>query len=102
MTARNRSRPTCTRYVAVKSFTHRDHAGANRLRLGAFVALGKLVPGRYRLQSILLDSAGGKHTFDTTLRIILPPRRHATRIGAPAIAPVGDLLRPLAALLSPF
>jgi iron transport multicopper oxidase len=98
-TARNRSRPTCTRFVNVASFTHRGRAGANRLRLGAFVALRKLVPGRYRLQAVLLDSAGGKHTFDTPLRIILPPRRHATRSVAPAIAPLGDLLRQLAALL---
>lgn len=97
-TIRNRSRPACTLFVTVKSFTHRDHAGANRLRLGAFVALRKLVPGRYRLQSVLLDSAGGKHTFDTPLRIILATRRHATR----SVAPVGDLLRELAALLSLF
>lgn len=101
-TARNRSRPKCTRFVSVKSFTHRDHAGANRLRLGAFVALHKLIPGRYRLQSVLLDSAGGKHTFDTPLRIILPPRRHLMRSADPAIASIGDLLRQLAGLLSGF
>ncbi|HET6870078.1 MAG TPA: choice-of-anchor D domain-containing protein [Solirubrobacteraceae bacterium] len=97
-TARNRSQPKCTRFVTVKSFTHRDRVGANRLRLGAFVALRLLVPGRYRLQSTLLDSAGGKHTFDTPLRIILPPRRHATR----GVALVGDLLRQLPGLFSPF
>lgn len=100
-TARNRTRPTCTRFVTVKSFTHRAHAGAVRLRLGAFVALRTLVPGSYRLQSILLDSAGGKHTFDTSLRIITP-RRHASRDIAPTIAPLGDVLRRLAALLSLF
>ncbi len=99
-TARNRSRRTCTRYVTVKSFTHRDHAGAVRLRLGAFVALRTLVPGSYRLQSILLDSAGGKHAFNSTLRIILPPRRHTTRDVAPALAPIGELVRQLGALLS--
>jgi hypothetical protein len=97
-TARNHSRPRCTRFVTIKSFSHRDHVGANRLRLGAFVALRKLLPGRYRLQSVLLDSAGGKHRFDTSLRIILPSRRHATR----SVALVGDLLRQLAALLSAF
>jgi Abnormal spindle-like microcephaly-assoc'd, ASPM-SPD-2-Hydin/PQQ-like domain len=101
-TARNRSRATCTRYVTVKSFTRRDRAGAVRRRLGAFVALRKLVPGSYRLQSILLDSAGGKHTFESGLRIVLPPRRHAARDGAPAIASVGDRLRQLSALLSLF
>jgi HYDIN/CFA65/VesB-like, Ig-like domain/PQQ-like domain len=101
-TAHNRSRPTCTRFVTVKSFNHRDHAGAVRLRLGAFVALSKLAPGRYRLESVLLDSAGGKHAFDTALRIILPPRRHAARDAAPGIASVGDLLRQLATLLSVF
>ena len=97
-TRRNHSRPKCTRFVTVKRFSHRDHVGADRLRLGAFVALRKLLPGRYRLQSVLLDSAGGNHTFDTSLRIILPPRRHATR----SVALVGDLLRQLAALLSAF
>jgi hypothetical protein len=98
-TARTRSLPTCTRFVTVASFTHRGHAGLNRLRLGAFVALRKLVPGRYRLQSILLDSAGGKHTFDVPLRIILPPHRHASRSAAPAIAPLAGLSRQLAAVL---
>ncbi len=99
-TARNRSQPTCTRFVTVKGFTHRDHAGANRLRLGAFVALRKLGPGRYRLQSILLDSLGGKHTFNTSLRVTTPPRRHATLSLAHAIEPLGGLLSRLAALLS--
>jgi hypothetical protein len=101
-TARNRSRPACTRYVTVKSFSHLDRAGSVRLRLGGFVSLRTLVPGRYRLQSILLDSAGGKHPFNTTLWIILPPRRHATRDIAPAIAPIGALLPQLGALLSLF
>jgi iron transport multicopper oxidase len=104
-TARNRSRPRCTRFVTVKSFIHRDRAGAARLRLGAFVALGQLVPGRYRLESVLLDSAGGKHAFTTTLRIVpptRPARRHATRSFAPAMTPLGSLLRQLAATLSPF
>jgi hypothetical protein len=101
-TAQNRSRAKCTRFVTLKSFTHRDHAGANRLRLGGFVALRTLVPGRYRLQSILLDSVGGKHTFNASLRIIFPPRRHAARDVAPVIAPVGDALWQLSELLSLF
>jgi hypothetical protein len=101
-TARNRSRPTCTRFVTVASFTHRGPAGANRLRLGAWVALRKLVPGRYRLQSTLLDSAGGEHTFDTPLRILAAPRRHATRSAQPATAPLTRLLRQLTVALLRF
>ena len=100
-TGRNRSLPTCTRFITVATFTHRDRAGATRLRLGAVVALRKLVPGRYRLQSTLLDSAGAKHTFHAPLRIILPPRRHAPRTSAAApITRLAGWLRELAGLLS--
>jgi iron transport multicopper oxidase len=72
-TVRNRARPRCTLYVVVASFAHRDHAGVNKLRLGAHVALRKLSPGRYRLCSTLLDTAGAKHTFYSALRIVAPP-----------------------------
>jgi protein involved in polysaccharide export with SLBB domain len=72
-TARNRSRPRCTLYVVIASFAHRDHVGVNKLRLGAFVALRKLGPARYRLRSTLLDTAGAKHTFYSALRIVAPP-----------------------------
>jgi iron transport multicopper oxidase len=98
-TARNRRLPGCTRFVAVARFSRRDHTGTNRLRLGAFVALRKLVPGRYRLQSVLLDSAGGKHTLDTSLRVTAPPRRHSPRQVASTFAPLAGLLRQLPALL---
>ena len=72
-TARNRTRPHCTLYVVIASFAHRDRVGVNKLRLGANVALRKLSPGRYRLRSTLLDSAGAKHVFYCALRIIAPP-----------------------------
>ena len=78
---RNRSAARCTLYVAVVRFSHRDRLGVNRLRLGAYVASRKLVAGRYRLQSTLLDTAGAKHTFFAPLRIVLPPPvvNHAAR-----------------------
>lgn len=97
----NRSSPTCTRFVTIATFTDRGQVGATRLRLGAFVALRKLAAGRYRLQSILLDSAGAKHSFDTALRVILPPRRHTRRNAAsPAVALLARLEARLDALLA--
>jgi hypothetical protein len=97
-TARNRSQPRCTRYVVVATFSHRDRVGTNRLRLGAYVALRKLAAGSYRLRSILLDTAGAKHTFYTTLRVITPPhRRHARDAGL--FAPLEGLLVRFASLL---
>ena len=72
-TARNRTLRHCTLYVVIASFAHRDRVGVNKLRLGGNVALRKLSPGRYRLRSTLLDSAGAKHAFYCALRIIAPP-----------------------------
>jgi hypothetical protein len=93
-TTRSRALTACTRFVTVASFFHRGGAGANRLRLGAFLALRKLVPGRYRLRSILLDSRGGKHTFYSPLRVKPAPRHPARHAGA-MIVTLGDLLRRL-------
>ncbi len=81
---RNRSSAWCTRYVVVATFAHRDRVGANKLRLGTYVALRKLRVGSYRLQSTLMDTAGARHTFRTALRIITPPPRSirgTTRLG---------------------
>ncbi|HKO27650.1 MAG TPA: hypothetical protein VJU80_09350, partial [Solirubrobacteraceae bacterium] len=74
----------------------RGAAGANRLRLGAFVALRRLVVGHYRLKSILLDSAGGRHTYDTALRI-KPAPRHLSRSAGTMLAVLADLLGRLSA-----
>jgi hypothetical protein len=54
--------------------------------------------GRYRLRSILLDSAGAKHTFYTGLRVISPPRRHHSS-GAALLAPLESLVVRFASLL---
>ena len=39
----------------------------------------KLVPGTYRLSSVLVDTAGVEHTFYATLRITAPPPKHPPR-----------------------
>jgi hypothetical protein len=85
--------------VVVATFAHRDRVGANRLRLGAYVPLRKLLPGSYRLQSILLDSAGARHTFYTQLRVITPPHRQHARHAV--LAPLGGLFVRFAAFLRP-
>jgi hypothetical protein len=41
----------CARFVKVAAFTHRDHAGRNRLRLHAGVAHLTLPPGTYSLNA---------------------------------------------------
>jgi hypothetical protein len=97
--AANRSRPGCTRFITVTTFIHRGGAGANRLRLGAFVALRRLVAGQYRLKSILLDSAGGPHTYLTSLRIKPAPRHASRRAGTMLTVVLADLLGRLSAAL---
>ena len=78
-TRHNHSAPTCTRYVSVVAFTHRDRVGTNRVRLTAHVRAAKLIPGVYRLRAVLTDAAGRRHTFYALLRVV--GRRHtpATR-----------------------
>jgi iron transport multicopper oxidase len=100
-TGRNHSHAGCTRYVVVAIFTHRDHVGANRLRLTRFVAARKLSAATFRLQSVLLDSAGAKHTLYSTLRVITPPRPHAgSRRAGPGSAPDSGPAGPLVAALT--
>jgi iron transport multicopper oxidase len=78
-TRHNHSAPSCTRYVSVAAFTHRDRVGSNRVRLTAHVRAAKLVPGIYRLRAVVTDAAGRRHTFYALLRVV--GRRHtpATR-----------------------
>ena len=78
-TRHNHTAPTCTRYVSVVAFTHRDRVGTNRVRLTAHVRAAKLIPGIYRLRAVLTDAAGRRHTFYALLRVV--GRRHtpATR-----------------------
>lgn len=59
----------CTRFVTVARFAHRDRVGTNRVRLAGHLH-GKLVPGTYRLRSVLIDTAGHRHTFNTVLRVV--------------------------------
>ncbi len=73
----------CTRYITIGTFSHRDRVGKTRIRVTAGVSWRKLVPGIYRLSSVLLDTAGAKHTFHATLRVNLPPKhppRHSRRL----------------------
>ncbi len=78
-TARNRRAHACTYYVNVATFTHRDQIGTNRVRFAGLVSAKKLVPGTYRLQSVLTDAAGVKHTFYTVFRVTLAPPNHRHR-----------------------
>jgi hypothetical protein len=94
-TARNRSLPACTRYVVVARFIHHDKAGANKLRLTAYVPARKLVPGTYRLQSSLPAPAGDGRTVSASLRIVTPRGHHLAVVNAPMLAPLVDLLRRL-------
>ena len=71
--------------MIVGRFTHQDRVGTTKLRLAAFVPARLLVAGTYRLQSILLDSAGAAHTLYTSLRIVAPRggTRRAPRLPLP-------------------
>jgi HYDIN/CFA65/VesB family protein/putative pyrroloquinoline-quinone-binding quinoprotein len=73
-TMRNRREHRCTRFVTVATFTHLDHVGVNRVFLAYDVHVRKLVPGTYRLQSILIDSAGLRHTFYCLFRVVAGAR----------------------------
>ena len=81
VTSRNRRASSCVRWVTVARFTHHDRLGSNRLRLTSMVAPRKLTPGTYRVQSVLRDAHGGRHTFAETLRITAPKSSAAVRRG---------------------
>jgi hypothetical protein len=100
LTARNRSRARCTRFVFVEAFTHRDRVGTTKLQLTSYVRAGKLIPGSYRLRSVLLDSAGAKHSFHSPLRIIAPPRPHRRKIAAPTAVSFERLLTDLPSVIA--
>jgi hypothetical protein len=58
-TARNRNRPRCLRYVALRgSFTHAGKLGGNRFKFRGRLRGRKLRPGRYRLRARATDPAG--------------------------------------------
>ena len=61
LTRANRTRPRCTRFVAVRgSFTHAGKAGANSFRFTGRVGGRKLAPGSYRLLARARDAAGNR------------------------------------------
>ena len=72
-TARNRSRPRCTRYVRVRGgrFAAAAHAGANRKRFSGRIGRRALKPGRYRASLVATDAAGNASR---------PPKRLAFRV----------------------
>jgi hypothetical protein len=85
--------------VVVRTFIHHDRAGTNKLRLGVYVPVSELIPGEYRLRSIMLDAAGVKHTSYSLLRIVAAPSRHPSKRAATIGPALADVLRRLAALL---
>jgi hypothetical protein len=85
----------CIRFVSVATFVHVDRVGVNRVRLSPRVPGLRLVPGTYRLRSVLVDTAGAKHTFYSLFRVI--SGRHSTvdpaeSIGELLLAAVSGLL----------
>jgi hypothetical protein len=68
-TTRNRGARSCTRLVTVAVSGHRDRVGATRLPLSALIAIRKLTPGTYRVQSVLDDARGVRHVFVAVLRV---------------------------------
>ena len=72
-TARNRTRPRCTRYVRVRGgrFAATARAGANRKRFSGRIGRRALKPGRYRASLVATDAAGNASR---------PPKRLAFRV----------------------
>ncbi len=68
VTPRTRRARKCNRFVDITSFTHRDRLATNRVRLASHAS--QLVPGTYRLRSIVTDAVGGRHTFYALFRIV--------------------------------
>lgn len=69
----------CTRYVTVAAFSHHDRIGNNHIQMTGAISSRGLVPGIYRLTSVLLDTAGIPHSFSAILRITPAPIRHPPR-----------------------
>ena len=67
---RGRSGRSCTRYVAVGSFSHADAAGQNRFHFTGRVHRRKLAPGRYRLTARALLGGRLGPLVTTSFRIV--------------------------------
>ena len=64
----------CTRLVMIGSFTHRDHAGTNRLRFTGRLFGHRLRPGRYTLRLTATLAGQTSRRRSITFRILAPPR----------------------------
>jgi hypothetical protein len=76
-TLRNRSRPRCTRLVAVRGSVSRPvQAGSRRIRFaGRLSRRQSLKPGRYRMTLTARDAAGNVSSPDRVRFRLLPRRR---------------------------
>jgi hypothetical protein len=59
-TARNRTRPRCTRFVRFASFAQNSTTGANRKRFSGKIGRRSLRPGKYRAVLVARDAAGNR------------------------------------------
>jgi hypothetical protein len=62
----------CTRYVAVGSFIHHDHAGANHFRFTGRIRGRKLAPGSYGLSAVA--RLNGRHSDAATVGFLIRRR----------------------------
>jgi hypothetical protein len=65
------NRRACTRYVKVTSFTHKDAAASNTVRLSGRAHGARLAPGRYRLQATPHSPGHTGKTVTATFTIIV-------------------------------
>lgn len=63
----------CNRRMAVGSFTHHDHKGANRVHFTGRVRGRALRPGRYVLRMIAALAGQKSHAVTATFRVLPPP-----------------------------
>ena len=71
-TAKNRTRPRCTRWVYLRGRVRRSaHAGTNRFRFRGRWRRHRLRPGRYRFVVVAVDAAGNRsHKRRVRFRIV--------------------------------
>jgi hypothetical protein len=63
----------CTRLVLIGSFSHRDHAGRNRLRFTGRLDGHALSPGNYQLTARARLAGQQSRTIRTSFTILPPP-----------------------------
>jgi streptogramin lyase len=77
---RNARRRTCTLYVKVGSFKHKDPAGRVRFRFTGRLHRRSLHPGAYRLEAEPHSAGGIGHTVRKNFGVKAAPRRHHKRL----------------------